>query len=157
MVQGCLGDSAALLARVGLRHERRVVPCILSRLQAFPAQSRSGCILIGCCLRPDRGFRPGLEFRRRFLLSYFNMGILRRLVAHRSLVLALIRCRGRVEVVGPPNEIDRELLARVRPVFVLHSGLVRIQISAFDAALSIVQVALVRDGHGVFGRRLLGL
>lgn len=157
MVQGRLGDSAALLARVGLRHERRVVPCILSRLQAFPAQSRSGCILIGCCLRPDRGFRPGLEFRRRFLLSYFNMGILRRLVAHRSLVLALIRCRGRVEVVSPPDEIDRELLARVRPVFVLHSGLVRIQISAFDAALSIVQVALVRDGHGVFGRRLLGL
>ena len=90
-------------------------------------------------------------------MSYFNMGILRRLVAHRSLVLALIRCRGRVEVVGPPNEIDRELLARGRPVFVLHSGLVRIQISAFDAALSIVQVALVRDGHGVFGRRLLGL
>lgn len=49
------------------------------------------------------------------------------------------------------------MLTGVRPVFVLNSRLVRIQISAFDAALSVVHIALLRHRHGVLGCRLLGL
>ena len=72
------------------------------------------------------------------------MRVLGRWISHRCLVLALVCRRSCIEVGRPPDEIDRELLASVRPVFVLNSGLVRIQISAFDAALSVVNVALLR-------------
>ena len=63
--------------------------------------------------------------------------MLGRLIGHDSLVglVGLVGLASRVQVVAPLNEVDGKLLARVLAlVCITDSGLIWIQISAFDTA-----------------------
>ena len=151
VIQSCLCNTIDLFSSVRTWYVGRVVSSVFRRLKAFSTVTRSSCILIRCTFRSHWRLRSSLKFWRRFLLLNVDLRcMLSRLVCHNSLI-SLVGCGSSIKIISSSYEIYSQLLARIWTILIWNSGLIRIQISTFNAARSVVKVGmLLCYWHGMF-------